>query len=81
MDIPGSLQKRFVGYISRAGPSDVKVAVNDTVAPSGSVVVCVMSSGTVRLGPRFVHCSKTNGVEYPIRLPEESYAATLYSPA
>ena len=47
------LQKRFVpeSYAATTGLSALKVAVNDTVAPAGSVVVCVMSSGYVRVGP------------------------------
>ena len=37
--------------------------------------------GTVKIGPVLTHASKTIGVECVIKFPDESYAATLYSPA
>ena len=33
------------------GPTDVAVTVNETTAPAGSVVVTVISDGTVIIGP------------------------------
>ena len=62
------LQNGDVGYISSGDALAVKVAVNDTVDPAVSVVVCVMSAGTVRLGPKFAHDSTIIGVEYSIIL-------------
>ena len=75
---------RLLVYLGVDGVSYVfvsKVAENDTWAPSGSVVFCVMSAGITRLGPGFVHCSKNSGVDYAIRFPDASYAATVLSPA